>query len=700
MAQAALQHARSVPKHAKDSFRADIEGLRAVAALLVAGFHIWGNKVSGGVDVFFVVSGYFITLTLLRQVDQFGKVKPGAYLAHLAQRLGPTALAVLASTLVLAWTVLLPSARSSTFEHAIASLVQVENLKLAFQSVDYLAQHQPKSPVQQFWAMSVQVQFYVIWLLAVLSAVRLARRTDNGVRGELARIVGMLALLSFVWSIVQTTQNQAFAYFSPLTRIWEFALGTGVALVLPRLVIPRWLRITMIWAGLTGIITCAALLSVESSFPGYAALWPTASAALVLASGQKGDGLAANAFLNHRVLVWTGGFAFAIYLWHWPLLITARVILGRQDLGITPGVVVIVVAVALAWATTRWIERPWISAARSGSPRKRRGGNVLLAGAFVALLASFVGSLVTTNLGNAKELEQSNALDLDSVECFGANAVLNHRPGCREPGLGNRLLPPGPVSEDLPKPEADVDCAVRRWHVEARMCAYGKVGSDTRIGLIGNSHAIAWFPALERIASEQGWELRVWYKNGCQFASRQRIGASDWGIEECAAWVENVRTDVLAGPKIRWIMTSANGRGTWGDESGAPSPTAAAAALSNAWRPLIDAGIEIVAIRDYPYSSDDSLACVEREGMGAVDACAVPRGGVLGEHDQMFEHAVSLKGAYGVDLTDAFCNATICWTAAGHVKVYRDHSHLSNTYAESTWQVMRDRLAEQGLMTP
>ncbi|MFF2390806.1 acyltransferase family protein [Agromyces sp. NPDC058104] len=681
----------------KPSFRNDIEGLRAVTALLVAGFHIWGAKVSGGVDVFFVVSGYFITLTLLGHVQRYGTARPGEYLARLGQRLAPMALVVLSATMLLAWTVLPASARASTFEQTIASLFSVENLALAFQSVDYLAQNEPKSPVQQFWAMSVQGQFYVIWLLVVLAAVWIARRRRGSTKRTLVVVIAVLAVLSFIWSVVQTADDQAFAYFSPLTRVWEFAFGAAVALVLPRIGIARPMRLVMVWVGLLGIVTCAAFLPVESSFPGYAALWPTTAAALVLASGQKGDSLAANAFLNHRALVWMGGFAFAIYLWHWPLLIVARTLLGREELGLKSGAAVIVAAVVLAWATSRWIERPLMGASRSTEAPRRRRSNLALVVAWATVLAVAVGSLTAVTFANESERRELAALSGEGLSCFGALAVLNGDPDCREEVLGDRVVPLGAVAEDLQTPETD--CAVKKYHAEAKMCAYGAVGSETRIGLIGNSHAIAWFPALERVAEEQGWELRVWYKNGCQFATPQRIGTEVWLSEECAEWVDNVQADILAGPPLDWFATSTHGASAWADSSGEASAAAAEEAFGYAWQPLIDAGTDVVVLRDYPKSSDESLACVEREGIDGVEACARDRADVLAEYDQMYESARRMPGGHGIDLSDAFCDAAQCRTVAGHVKVYRDHSHISNTYASTTWELMQDRLAEQGLAT-
>lgn len=681
---------------ARSGFRADIEGLRAVTALMVAGFHIWGDKVSGGVDVFFVVSGYFITLTLLGQVQRHGRVRPGAFLARLGQRLGPMAVTVLVATMAMTWLFLTPSVRGAAFGQSIAALFSVENLVLAFQSTDYLAQGQPRSPVQQFWAMSVQGQFYVLWLVIALVAVAVAANRAASVRRTLAVLVVVVSVASFAWSVVQTADDQAFAYFSPLTRAWEFGIGALVALVLPHLALRRGIRIAMVWVGLLGIVAGAVLLPVESAFPGSAALWPTLCAALIMLSGQKGGSLASNAMLSHPVLVRMGGFAFGIYLWHWPLLIVARSVRGSEQMGWLAGSAVILTAIVLAWATARWIERPLLAASRSEIGSVRRRGNVLIVVAWCLALAMAVSSLAVVRVEADRAEAAAAAIEDAGLDCLGAPSVLSGDPSCSDGERLDALLPAGLVAEDLQQPEQD--CAVRRWHAEAKMCTYGAVGSSTRIGLIGNSHAIAWFPALERVALDHGWELRVWYKSGCQFASVQRTGTVERAAEECDRWVQNVQDDIRSGPPISWFATSTHGGSWWADTDGVRSPDAARASIESAWQPLIARGSQVVAIRDYPKTDDASLACVEREGVEAVDRCARPRADVLIQHDEMYLQALAIEGAHGIDLTDAFCDAEVCRTAAGNVKVYRDHSHISATYAATIGPLMEERLVEAGLV--
>src|ERR1700753_2047538 len=150
-------------KNSNPAFRAEIEGLRAVAALLVAVFHIWMGRVSGGVDVFFVVSSFLITIGLLSQAERIGRIEYRKFWGRLARRLLPVAYLVLCCVGIAA-VLLMPKSRwKGAIEQVAASAIYLENWLLAHHSVDYLAQHQAPSPVQHFWAMSVQGQFYFVW---------------------------------------------------------------------------------------------------------------------------------------------------------------------------------------------------------------------------------------------------------------------------------------------------------------------------------------------------------------------------------------------------------------------------------------------------------------------------------------------------------------------------------------------------------
>ena len=231
----------AIPSGRSSSYRPEIQGLRAVAALLVAIYHIWFGRVSGGVDVFFAISAFLITYSLLRQAETRGRIDFAAFWGGLAQRLLPAAILVLlvVSVATILW---LPRTMwQNTIQQIVASLLYLENWQLAFNAVDYLAQGQSASPVQHFWALSIQGQFYVLWPCLFVAALLVARRAELPLKSVLLFFVAGVFVLSFVYSVLATRNNQTFTYFNTFARLWEFSLGACVALI-PALAIPRWLK--------------------------------------------------------------------------------------------------------------------------------------------------------------------------------------------------------------------------------------------------------------------------------------------------------------------------------------------------------------------------------------------------------------------------------------------------------------------------
>src|SRR5688572_32505381 len=224
-----MRHVLPAAATRDSAFRPEIEGLRALAALLVASYHIWFQRVSGGVDVFFVVSGFLITTSLLGQVARTGHVQFMKFWGSLITRLMPAALFVLLVVIV-ASVLWLPKARwIGTIEDVAASIAYVENWQLVF------AQNEVPTPVRHFWALSVQGQFYLVWPLLVATAAYATRLSGAGFHRVMLNAIGAIFATSLAYSVFVTNQNQPFAYFNSLARVWEFCIGAMLAICLPAL---------------------------------------------------------------------------------------------------------------------------------------------------------------------------------------------------------------------------------------------------------------------------------------------------------------------------------------------------------------------------------------------------------------------------------------------------------------------------------
>ncbi len=236
-----------------------------MGALLVAGFHIWGGRVSGGVDVFFVISGFLITGSLYRELQKSRTIDILAFWGRIAKRIAPMAYLILALTL-LAALLWLPQTRQAGFlAEAFYSAVHLENLKLMRSPVDYLAREEAPSPVQQFWALSLQVQFYAVWPFLLLTTAFAAKHL-RAAGGLLIAVLAAVLLASLAYSVVETARDPAPAYFDPLARVWEFALGGLLATVLPRLTLPPVVRGLAGWTGLLLVVSCGFVLPKSAAF--------------------------------------------------------------------------------------------------------------------------------------------------------------------------------------------------------------------------------------------------------------------------------------------------------------------------------------------------------------------------------------------------------------------------------------------------
>lgn len=665
----------STPVHQRRGYRPEIEGLRAVAALLVAVYHIWVGRVSGGVDVFFVVSGLLITTTLLGQLDRFGRVRPLLFLGRLVRRLLPSALIVLLATLIMTWTLLPEALRARSLREIAASALYAENWHLAFAAVDYLDRDDPATPVQHFWAMSVQGQFYLLWAVVFLGAWLLAR---HAARKAAFAIIAALTVLTIGYSVWFTAVNQPFAYFSTFTRVWEFGLGALVAFFLVRVTLPRTAALVLGWLGLAAIVLCGAVLPVGESFPGAVALIPVGAALLILFSGVGRDQPGhATWLLARRPLVWLGGFSYGIYLWHWPLLVIFRDLTGTPDVGILPGVTIIALSIVLSWLTTRLVERP-IRSAGDGSPRRRLVTSIALI-ATAAVLAG--GAVVSADRVShaAADRQQEIVERAEASGCFGAGAIVDDD-GCT-PSDPDALVPDrAGLREDT---AGAYGCYAGTEDTDAVSCRLGSESDDAlRIAIVGNSHAAMLVAGLRDQLDERDWMLDTFVGNGCV-----------WGlpsdIDRCVTRQAQVEESLFDGePYDVLIATNPGPTDDVGEE--------AADAFEASWRLLAEErGTQVIVVEDNPRLGEEAASCVIASSAEdlVAGACDVGEADGYAPADMMWEAAQRPgSDAESIGMRDLYCADGVCPAVIGDVIVYRDEHHLTGTYATTVAPYLADRI--------
>lgn len=424
------------------SYRADIDGLRAVAVLSVVAFHVRFTFFGGGfvgVDIFFVISGYLITQILLRELVSTGKVRMAEFYARRVRRLFPALAVVVLATLVAGYFFLLPVgeqpdlSRSTYFAAGYVSNVYFENAVN-----DYFAGPSEEQPLLHLWSLAAEEQYYLVWPALVFGLWWLARRLGLDQRRSMLGALGLLTVGSFVLCVVLTAIAPGIAFYYLPTRAWELGVGSLLAIGLDRITIKRLpLGNVLTAAGLLGLLAAVTLVDVTMPFPGAVAALPVLGTAFCIAGGTFGSGLG-SLVLGNRPMVWVGRLSYSLYLWHWPILAIARAdAMGEPNMA--RDIMLGLSAVALAWATLVWIENP-IRYRRPGP--FARPGTTLLAGAAISLALGLGGYvLARTAIAQAQEpayaelVAVSTEKPLLGERCRNQRVPLIERAECTTPGI-------------------------------------------------------------------------------------------------------------------------------------------------------------------------------------------------------------------------------------------------------------------------
>ncbi|WP_051704568.1 acyltransferase family protein [Glycomyces sp. NRRL B-16210] len=650
----------------------EIDGLRGLAIAVIAVYHIWFNRVSGGVDVFLLMSGFFITAGFLRSTDAGRGLGYRAYAARIVRRIFPPALIVAAATVLMTFLWLPHATWNQQVDDITASALYTGNWHLAANSVDYLSSNNGASIVQHYWSLGVQTQFYLLWPLLIGAAVWAAHRTR--IRPAVAVTAALLAVLaaSFTYALIETAANQSYAYFDTRARLWQFAAGGLLALAL-RPATRAWTRrltgpapAILGWSGVAVLIAGGAVLE-STAFPGWAALAPVAAACAVILAATAAPGTGAGRLLNTWPLQRLGTLSYTLYLWHWPLLICYLTATGRDTATLLGGLAILAAATALA-AATHWAVEVRLPATGIGQ-RTQKGAFALGAGFMALALAS------CTALAGYIAYERERLAD--------AAADPSLYPGAAALVLGLDVdgvdfAPPTLDAAEDRDPELSDQCNQTMTGFEPVRCDFaggelvepGEIAEDAKATIVmyGGSKIWQWLPAVLAAAEDRDWHVVAFTKNACIIETGQeRLGEERY--RSCAAWNDAVVEEIgRIAPDL--VLTYGS---RIGYEAYETFPD-----YNDRYEQLLATGAEVVALRDTPSPRFDIPTCVDLHGAGAAE-CTVDRYDYYDARG--FAELEVPEGVHKADLTDYICDAATCPPVVGNVLVYRDDAHLTNTYA-------------------
>jgi peptidoglycan/LPS O-acetylase OafA/YrhL len=627
------------------SFRPDIEGLRGIAILIVVLFHCGLPGISGGfvgVDVFFVLSGYLITGIMVNEIQNTTRLSLLQFYARRARRLLPASSLTLVATLIVGALILAPHEVDLLGHASRAASMYVSNIFFDHNESNYFATSVKSNPLLHTWSLAVEEQFYLFWpLLVSLTMVWL-----KSMRALIGVLFG-LTILSLGTSIWSTTTGGTFAFYELPARTWEFSLG-GLAVLLPRGVLTIhsswWSAVG--WLGILAIVGSSHLIGGEIGFPGWVAIIPVMGTVMALIAGSEHPKHGFGVILSSPLFQMLGRLSYSWYLWHWPILVFSAALL--PSISIAGKITAAAAALVVAAVSYHLVEFP----IRFHPALLMRPALTLCLAGVLTLCSVSAAFFV---MGFADQL--SNEPQMQAV----TTAI-----------------------KDVTRLPID-QCVTSLRSSEVKVCHFGDKSSNVSIILFGDSHAVQWFNPLERIAELNGWKLLTVVKSSCAAFDFRQPSVNPGIVASCARWrAKALQRIVGLHPTIVFIGNLTSSLGV--DSTIRFSLDDLRDGVRRTLQALTDT--KVVLMRDTPYFSYDIPTCLGRflrRSWYPGGSCEADRSNVL--NAAVFESeqagARGFSNVHYIDLTDHICQIDICRPVQDQTPIYRDHHHLTGSFADS-----------------
>ncbi|WP_368499424.1 acyltransferase family protein [Herbiconiux sp. A18JL235] len=744
----------------KSQVRHDIQGLRALAVIAVILDHVLGWPSGGfvGVDVFFVLSGFLITGLLLREAERDGRVSLTGFFGRRVRRIAPAAVLVLVATTVTAWFLFNQPRFWSTVGDAVSALLLVSNWRFAAEGTDYFSAGDAVSPLQHFWTLSVEEQFYLVWPLIVLIvvAVVLGRPSGAGaptgrsrLRPTLGVVLAVVVVASFVFALWQSSAAPTTAYFSTLTRVWELGAGGLLAVAAPLFAtMPFGARVLLGWAGLAGVVASMLLIDSSLAFPGPWAAAPVLATVAVVVAGIAPAGSTAGAQRHlvpivNPVTTFVGDVSYSLYLWHFPVLVFVTLLLPAS---LETTLVVLGLVLVVALLSYFLVEQPLHRAPQSprGTAseerskawqewRDRFGAQAMLSGA--ALVVLVIAATVVVQLGVKGEGPLAALLpsapvvqtpDAPAPDAAAGSPGDKGQPGGEtDAGSGEAQAPasvnpedelqaqlyaaaaatawPGDLSPSLDQAISDNsshnparDCFTPGPTPDAGACTWGSGDAPDHLYLVGDSTALSYAPAFKALAEQSGgrWRVTAIGLYGCRFTQVAVQNDGDGVMQWCEQRKADVRAMIAADQPRLVVMSNAYALGNTPDRRPLSTTDLVASTLAEAASYQVPG--RVVQLAPPPLGANLG-ACYSPVTSPQNCMTGIDQAWYDFESATRAALAAAGTGDHYVSSLGFSCAQGYCPAFAGTVPTRYDQVHLTPAYAEKVAPSIRWELAAQGL---
>ncbi|MCZ1075107.1 acyltransferase family protein [Rhodococcus sp. A5(2022)] len=702
----------------KPTQRLDIQGLRMVAVMLVVLSHLFHWPQGGfiGVDVFFVISGFLITGSLLHTFEKTGRISFSSFYRRRIRRIVPAATLVLLATSIAAYTIFTEARFKTTILDAVWAFFFVSNWRFGIEGTDYFNATGPVSPLQHYWSLSVEEQFYFVWPAVILAIGLVVTRQAWSRRARLALSAAVMSLVvaaSFAYSVFDTATDPTWAYFSTLTRVWELGVGALLAITISYFErIPDSVRPLIAWTGLLAIILGAfAISETEGGFPAPWAAVPVLGAVLVIAAGVRGPHRYLQVLTNN-ISTYIGDISYSLYLWHWPVIILLGAVM---DANVYFYVSALLLMFGFSIAAYHFFENPirnsrWLineseradrrildlsrwrlpSVTMTESDKTIAIGSLALITAGIASFA-LVPPKVTvipgagyTPVGTAAEALTDPTQSLGPAQTEVASQITTAVSATSWPDLSPSM------DDAIAGPQAPTE--ILRCGNPTRLspsdCTWGSPAAPKTMVLVGDSMAMTYAQPLKNFAEASGgqWKVRVEAMFGCRFADLP-IQASDNDIARACPQHRSNVIQTINDVKPTAVVISNN------------YTSEEASVWTDAMTRFVDqfrTNTGSVFLLAAPPTSFDITKCYTRTAQPA-DCVGQISDQWTARASAEARLADRINGEF-VDSRQWFCtSAGYCPSFVGSTPTKRDRTHMTPAYGALISPAVAERLHELGL---